>query len=406
MPSAATVNVDLTRSPHPFPARMAASIPIGALRKTRKSLRILDPMAGSGTCAVVARASKHLALAFDTDPLAVMLTNVRCGDLNQEQIRTYGQQVLSSARQTKVAGKDAFPMRADEETRRFARYWFDLNARKQLAALSRQISRIRAKSVRDVLWCAMSRLIITKDAGVSLARDVSHSRPHKTYRIAPLKPFDHFERALERVLASCPFSVRSAKLPKAVARLGDARKLPLNTASVDVVITSPPYLNAIDYMRGHKLSLIWMGYRVSELRAIRRKSVGAELAAADVKPGMTVILKKMGRIHLLPSRVQKMIALYLNDMNAVLTEIARVLTPNGKAVIIVGDSNLRGVFIRNSVAVRELAEQNGLVLVNMSRRRIPSDKRYLPPPRMQLGQALGKRMRTEVVLSFKNRITE
>src|SRR3546814_12385395 len=36
--------------------------------------------------------------------------------------------------------------------------------------------------------------------------------------------------------------------------LGDARDLALDARSVDAIVTSPPYLNAIDYMRGHRIS--------------------------------------------------------------------------------------------------------------------------------------------------------
>ncbi|MCX7542235.1 hypothetical protein OS128_04815 [Corynebacterium sp. P5848] len=59
---------------------------------------------------------------------------------------------------------------------------------------------------------------------------------------------------------------------------GDARALDLPDASVDLVITSPPYLNAIDYMRGHKMSLIWFGHTIPELRKIRSNSIGADRA--------------------------------------------------------------------------------------------------------------------------------
>src|SRR3546814_13429090 len=53
--------------------------------------------------------------------------------------------------------------------------------------------------------------------------------------------------------------------------LGDARDLALDARSVDAIVTSPPYLNAIDYMRGHRMSLVWLGYRLDELRTIRSK---------------------------------------------------------------------------------------------------------------------------------------
>src|SRR5205807_10007991 len=140
----------------------------------------------------------------------------------------------------------------------FVRYWFDITNRKHLAALSKTISRIRNRPVRDLMWCALSRLIIVKQSGVSLATDVSHSRPHKTYKKAPKIALCHFQNEVHRIIKACPFDETSRE-PRAVIKLADARSLPVDDNSIDIVITSPPYLNAIDYVRGHKFSLIWMG---------------------------------------------------------------------------------------------------------------------------------------------------
>ncbi len=89
--------------------------------------------------------------------------------------------------------------------------------------------------------------------------DISHSRPHRSYDKAPIKAFDRFERAVKYVVQAAPFPSIKSDSPKGSVGLADARNLPLEDQSVDIVITSPPYLNAIDYIRGHKFALIWMG---------------------------------------------------------------------------------------------------------------------------------------------------
>jgi len=243
-------------------------------------------------------------------------------------------------------------------------------------------------------------MVITKDAGVSLARDVSHSRPHKWFARSPIKPFDAFEIALKRVLQGCVFQgTRSA--PKVEVWRGDARKLPLESESIDLVITSPPYLNAIDYMRGHKLSLVWMSHQIKTLRNIRSDSIGAECGGVEgAEQEIAGIVQAMGRIQRLPERYQRMIQRYVEDMNGVLREISRVLVSKGQAVMVVGDCTLRGIYIRNSAAIRLLANRHDLALISEKRRRIPDKRRYLPPPQQKSGEALAKRLRTEVVMSF------
>ncbi len=391
---------------HPFPARMAANIPWEVLSSHRGRLRVLDPMAGSGTSLIAGRAAGHSSIGFDSDPLAVLIARVGTADAKVSRIEDYGHRALRAARRMEIAGRRAYPLSADEETQEFVRYWFDLEARKQLCALGRAIQEVVDGNIRKFLWCAFSRMVITKDKGVSLARDVSHSRPHKWFMRSPVSPFDYFEESLRRVLKGCLFEGAQAA-PKAQVWRGDARSLPLDSQSIDLVITSPPYLNAIDYMRGHKLSLVWMGHQIKELRKIRTESVGAECGDTGfAKQDLSEIVHQMYPVQRLPERYQRMIERYVKDMSAVISEISRVLVPSGQAVMVVGDCNLRGVYIRNSIAIRLLAADHALKLISERRRGIPDKRRYLPPPRNKSGEALAKRLRTEVILSFRKKMSD
>ena len=118
-------------------------------------------------------------------------------------------------------------------------------------------------------------MIITKEPKASFARDTAHSRPHRTIRENLFDVFEAIPKSLSHVLTALkPDQIKS----DVKSYRGDARKMGrVADESVDCIITSPPYLNAIDYMRGHKLSLVWMGYSVAELRNIRGRSVGAEI---------------------------------------------------------------------------------------------------------------------------------
>jgi hypothetical protein len=394
------------RPVHPFPARMASSIVWRRLRRVKKSSRVLDPMAGSGTTVVVSRLLGHRALGFDTDPLALLIAEAWSADVDREAIVKTAPRILARAidKSRAIPFRDAYPKGADDETRAFVRYWFDRTNRRQLTALANEISRVRDRNQRTFFWCAFSRLIITKSMGASLAMDVSHSRPHKAYDSAPLRPFKKFLQSVDAVLRGAPF-VDDGKHPQAVICKGDARHLPIRSGTVDYVITSPPYLNAIDYLRGHKFSLIWMGHRLGNIRQLRSTNVGAELAVrADQQPFVAQAVREMGSVQLLESRVKGMLARYVVDMDRVLAEISRVLKRRGEAVLVVGDSTIRDIFVENSRCLIFLGERNGLSLQSMRRRSLPDNRRYLPPPGCKVsGKQLRARMRKEVVLVFSKR---
>ena len=394
----------IPRPIHPFPARMAPSIIQRQLRSER-SLRVVDPMVGSGTTLVTARLYGHQALGFDTDPLALLIAKAWSSDIDPERLRRLAARVLHDARaryRSITAGK-AYPQGADQETRSFIRFWFGPTNRRQLSALAASIASVRDANARALLWCSFSRMIITKGAGVSLAIDVSHSRPHRAHHIVPVKPFGKFPAAIEQVLRGANFSP-GRQLPAAVVRRGDARVIPLEDNSVDMVITSPPYLNAIDYLRGHKLSLVWMGHQVAALRKLRSSNIGSERFDSSKVAECHRFMgeKVVDSFADLPTRAQGMLTRYFGDMDRVLSEIGRILTLTGTAVIVVGNSTIRGIFINNSRVLTRLARQNGMRLVSARRRRLQENRRYLPPPtRMKAGAALKSRMSEEVILTFQ-----
>ena len=394
------------RPVHPFPARMAPSIVWDCLPPTDKPLKILDPMSGSGTTLVCARKKGHHAIGFDTDPLALLIAKVWCSDVDLYPLKQRDIIVLDRAKQMvkQIDYDNAYPNGADDETRQFIDFWFDNENRRQLSALSRCIARVSSESERILLWCAFSRLIITKSVGVSLAKDVSHSRPHKTYEIAPVLPFEKYLKAVEYIIKISPFHINEnkKKYPRVNIQMGDARRLPIRSKSIDMVITSPPYLNAIDYLRGHKLSLVWMGHCIAEIRHLRSENIGSETSNyLQIDLEISNARKMMGECSNLDNRRNRMLSRYTHDMNEVLGECARVLKKNGRAIFVVGDSTLQGTFIKNSAGITKLAENQGLVLISRKVRPIEKNRRYLPPPNsQQSGRKLQRRMREEIILEF------
>src|SRR4051812_22351117 len=95
-----TIFETLGRNPiHPFPARMAPGIALEALGERNRSLRVLDPMMGSGTVLAVARANGHRAFGFDIDPLAVLLARVWTTAIDLNVFLDKADDVLKRAKQ-------------------------------------------------------------------------------------------------------------------------------------------------------------------------------------------------------------------------------------------------------------------------------------------------------------------
>jgi SAM-dependent methyltransferase len=390
---------------HPFPARMAPELAFDALPNDGEA-DVLDPMMGSGTTLVSARSKGHRATGLDRDPLAVLLANVATRDLDTRAFARDAKSLLSRAHrvESQLSDGGAYPPFADDETKAFVRFWFDRRSRRQLASLSHALLE-RQYRTAAFLRCAISRMIITKQGGVSLAEDISHSRPHRTRDHARISPFELFPQSIDVIARNARF-LRGSTLPRARVLTGDARRLPFGDHEFDYVITSPPYLNAIDYLRGHKLSLVWFGHSVSKLRALRATNVGASRGIRENALD-SVVVEMIGETASVSSKVANMLRLYVRDLDQCVSEMARVLRPGGSALFVVGDCAIRGSVVKNSAGLAALATNHGFVRVEVDLRRpLPRDKRYLPPPGAKKNQlnAMEGRMLDEVIMRFRKEV--
>ncbi|ELQ6227241.1 hypothetical protein R2308_004280, partial [Cronobacter turicensis] len=360
---------------HPFPARMAPELALQSLKNQPLKGVILDPMAGSG---MVLRQASDLgipAVGFDMDPLAVLMSKVwtqYVPDKIIEKIYNKCLNIVSTTSQFEV-----FLPWIDKEptTNDFIKYWFGGKQIKELRLwafafylLNNELVNEDEIAALNVIKICLSRIIITKEQCASLARDTSHSRPHRVVTESDYSVHLGMQKSVSLVRKRlCNYPPRGG----VTVNTGDARSLSLPDESIAGVLTSPPYLNAIDYMRGHRLSLVWLGYTVLELRAVRSNSIGAE-RAPDIAADMLEFRKSFGNIDELPQKYISMIDRYAIDLIKMMSEIKRVLIPKGKATFVVGNSCLKGVFIYNSQAVAKAAELVGLSFLESYERDLPS----------------------------------
>lgn len=391
---------------HPFPARMAPELLFEWLPKPNKGpLRILDPMVGSGTSVVASRLFGHNAFGCDSDPLAVLQARVWTSDINTTRVRSLATAIQEKAKDNycKTSNISVYPSKIDEETKAFIDYWFDARNRRELTALAESISSLKERGSREVMWCAFSRLIIAKSNGASLANDLAHSRPHKVPGKSPLRPIDAFAKSVDTIVDKLPFAKNYSHLPPAIVRLGDARRLRFPDSFFDIVITSPPYLNAIDYIRVSKFSLVWMGYSIKHLSSIRSSNIGAERGPefTQYKERLEALLYKSCEFDRFQKRMKGVLLRYAHDISMVFGELARVSKLNSRCLIVVGDNLVTGLPIHNSRLICEVAESFGYDDITLSRRDLEPNKRYLPAPKSKKRpEGITNRLRQEVVIDM------
>lgn len=384
---------------HPFPARMAPEILDDILARTNRGDVILDPMCGSGTVLAKALSQGRNAIGIDLDPLALLMAEALTAKTHANMVRADAQSLLYLATRRKVAPCQLPWVANCQETLDFIDYWFADEQAEDLAAMAAAIQShaFANKQSKRLCQLALSRTIITKHAGASLAWDISHSRPHKKKADDEndFDVLDGFERALETVI-----SIAGDFEPAGTGRVsrGDARNAHVVAKDVDHIITSPPYLNAIDYMRGHKFSLIWFGHTIPSLRNTRSANIGAERSGAELEGiDFKGLFNKLRRLRKLPQTQSGHLKRYAHDLSRMIASAAKCLKPSGTLSVVIGNSTLRGVYVENSEVFKWLALRQGFKFKREYTREIPSARRYLPE---NAETDLAKRMRHEVVQTY------
>jgi DNA modification methylase len=388
---------------HAFAAKFPPQIPRTFIEGlTLPGEVVLDPMMGSGTALLEAYLHDRQSVGFDLDPLAIRQSQVKTTWVSADLLKQTTHDIISAARSWLLKTKDPEPLLHERYTPKaveFIQYWFLPETQLQLLALLESINRLPEGHVRDFIEVAFSAIIVTKSGGVSMARDLAHSRPHRVADKIPRDALQQFEARVRkniRNLAALP-----EKTYPPVIRQGDARQLPLEEASIDLVITSPPYANAIDYMRAHKFSLVWFGARIEDLALLRSRYIGAErtsnLSEVLLPPRAEEIISHLTMLDKLKARILRK---YYADMQAAIEQMYRVLRPDRTAVIVVGSSTMRGIDVETHYCLADLAVATGFDVVGVFERKIDRDKRMMPARfGARNGSGIEDRMHHEYVIA-------
>ncbi|MBI2851459.1 MAG: site-specific DNA-methyltransferase [Chloroflexi bacterium] len=416
---------------HAFAAKFPPQLPAKFITElTNPGDVVLDPMVGSGTTIVEAYLNGRFGIGFDIDPLALKIATVKVTPIDVDEALSIGQLLLRNAMlnvETKREELDnELRTRWNLKTKEFVDYWFEYDTQLEIMSLVNEIKTIEKDTLRDFFDLTLSGIIITKSGGVSLALDLAHTRPHRAklifhradrvkeddspvYNATPKlnehsikyvrSAFWEFKKKFRQNLESAPKRVLGSLAPK--IELGNAKSLPLDNESVDLIVTSPPYpSNAIDYMRAHKFSLVWLGYNIDDLSQKRQRYIGSDATNSTTLLELpdyseSVVQKVMGE----DVNKGRSLRRYYSEMTEVLIEMFRVLKPGKTAVIVVGNSKIKGVDSDTAACLKEIGQKIGFDIPKVGVRKLDRDRRMMPVEyKADLSSQIQQRMHEEFVL--------
>jgi len=307
---------------------------------------VLDPMMGSGTVLIEARLMGIESVGIDASPfcrfmaqskldgLTLPLAPIRKALKNSKSVFDHFTRVAGQAERGSKTRRRAYSERVSSVGESSAQYG------SRSAKPRNRPSGLERDEVYNFLLLAY-----LDSAGYS---ERSQRKSPYVQFVAILERYLFVAEKIQRVLMGV-----EKDLTAATALEGDARSLPLEDASVDGIIFSPPYSFAIDYLANDSFHLRFLG---ADIDALREEMVG---------------LRGRGR--------RQKYDLYREDMESVLAECARVLRAGRICTVVVGtNSNQLSKILGVSPSevqgidemVIELAARRGLHLVRKIGRQI------------------------------------
>lgn len=348
---------------HKFPAKYIPEIPRWAILEfSKRNDALLDPFSGSGTTNVEARLHCRNSYAIDVDPIALLLTKVKTTPLDIKKSQNAKNRLIRAIYQSKDVDIPNFPNRD---------YWLRPDVQHDLGIITKQVRMIEDRDIRDFFLVCLSSII----------KEVSNADPKFLYALAISKrmreqndrKIDARKTFVKRVKELFPKIVTFSNIcPKNyfVKIIGeDARNIELPEESINLAVTSPPYLNAVDYPRAHKLQIYWLRLWEGKLTDLKKLYVGTEQVKAKeysklMEFGNPFLDDILARVFCIDKKRSYVIYKYFVDMKKNFLEVKRVLTPEGYYCITVSDNVVRKILVPTHAILMDIAKETGFEVVD------------------------------------------
>jgi site-specific DNA-adenine methylase len=293
---------------------------------------VLDPFSGIGTTLLACKQRGIKSIGIEVSPLFVFISRVKTRDYDLEKLK----EAVTEAMKWKFEKPKYLP-KEKHITKVFSRYTLE-----DTIFYKNKILEIEDEYSRDFLLVALIDSAIKASWTMKDGAVVKIEKKGKP----PLKKY--FKYKIKRMFKDLKNT--NLKLTETKVEIGDARKLELENDSIDAVITSPPYLNKIEYTKIYNIETsLFFESPESGLRSY----IGSRVEDIDVSD--------LGLDENLPLSAKA----YFKDMSLALKEMYRVCKNSAKLAIVIGGGCYPDRAIEVDKITAELAERIGFNVKNI-----------------------------------------
>ena len=346
--------------------------------------RVNDLFMGSGTTLACAIGRGYYTSGTDINYSAELITRAKCTLIEPILLKSRIAKFLEDLSFLNEAGsfssKKYKPQIPKSKLERIL-YWFTPETIEELGIILTRIDCEKDNNVKVFLRCCFSHVLKTcsrwlmSSTKPTIDKNKNIGKPINAFK----KHFNKMVRGNEAFWAVVPEKFRKDVNKHFIAKRQDARRQPADDNSVDIQITSSPYVTSYEYADLHQLTTIWLEPEV-DLKDYKKEFIGTSAKSngtrtlksyigRDIKDKLCKVNKKMA----------DEVEAFFVDMQECFDETHRILKHGARCCYVIGNTKLKGVDVLNAEVFAESMQYAGLEVDRIIKREIPS--KILPSKR-------------------------
>lgn len=345
---------------------------------------MLEPFSGTGTTGLVAGQQGRQCDLFDINPFLIWLANVKCANYSSEQLRStqkLGNDIVDLART--LRGEKLWTPPISNIDR-----WWSQHRLITLAKLYNSIQTIcpKSSSAKNLILVAFCRVIIQWSNAAFNHQSMSFKEQDSQLRLfnEEAEIFQTFLNDLHAIITAARINITG----KVQAQIQDARQIDI-TGKYDAVITSPPYVNRMSYIRELRPYMYWLGYLVEARDAgnLDWEAIGGTWGIAtsrlndwtphDTHVDLSNLDKTIDEIAQSSPVLSKYVHKYFVDMATHFKCIYDAVAKGGKIFYVIGNSKFYDTLVPAEKIYAELMHQSGFQQIDIQVIRKRNSKKEL-----------------------------
>lgn len=291
---------------------------------------VLDPFCGIGTTMLTCKQLGINSIGYDVLPVAVFAAKVKLRDYSIQELKKAVKELLKlKFKLPKISIKIPIIRRV-----------FSIYTLQDIVFFKENIAKIKDKVIRNFLLLGLMNASMKCSYAWKDGAVIKIKKRH----VAPLRLM--LRRQLYRMIKDLEnFHTTKAR---ALVDWGDARRLKIEDSSIDSIITSPPYLNKIEYTKVYTIEEWILGEKE---KPPLRSCIGLseKLLEEDFSEVESIVEKN------LPLAAKA----YFKDMFLAIKEMYRVCKEKAKIAIVVGNGCFPDRVVESDIILSKLAEKVG-----------------------------------------------